>query len=203
MNFEKESYRVPEWAYEFHGHHCPFMPLGYRMGKLAMSELKVEHEKDHGFFIISELGIGHPQGCLLDGLQIATGATYGKALIERTFFGKLAATFYHSGKGAIRLSILPEFSDELGKQEFFDFRKRKVEPSQIPLDVSDKAIEYVYSQPDKKVFGIEKLADFKFEPAKSSFNKVKCTGCGEYVFERYARLVDGKPYCIPCSKYKQ
>ncbi len=29
----------PEWAFEFHGHHCPFMPIGYRMGKLAMEKL--------------------------------------------------------------------------------------------------------------------------------------------------------------------
>ena len=25
----------PEWAFEFHAHECPFMPIGYRMGKLA------------------------------------------------------------------------------------------------------------------------------------------------------------------------
>ena len=64
---------VPEWAWEFHGHQCPFMPLGFRMGKLAMKELGAEHEKDHGFFVIPELGIGHPQTCLMDGIQIATG----------------------------------------------------------------------------------------------------------------------------------
>ena len=29
----------PEWAFEFHGHECPFMPIGYRMGKLALEYL--------------------------------------------------------------------------------------------------------------------------------------------------------------------
>ena len=32
----------PEWAFEFHGHQCPFMPLGYRMARLAMEKLGVE-----------------------------------------------------------------------------------------------------------------------------------------------------------------
>ena len=41
----------PEWAFEFHAHECPFMPLGYRMGKLALAYLGIEKEPDHGFFI--------------------------------------------------------------------------------------------------------------------------------------------------------
>ena len=196
---------VPEWAWEFHGHHCPFMPLGYRMGKLAMKELGAEHEKDHGFFVIPELGIGHPQTCLMDGIQIATGATYGKSLMEKTFWGKLAAVFYHPTnleKGAIRLYVTNEFQDEFGKQEFFAYRKKKVEPSQIPAKVAKEAIDWVYAQPDDKVFKLDWLPDYKFTPARGSFNKVKCTKCGEYVFERYVRMVDNEPHCIPCSGYK-
>jgi hypothetical protein len=41
--------------------------------------------------------------------------------------------------------------------------------------------------------------DFQFEPVKGSFNKKKCNICGEYVFERYLRMKDGNPVCIPCS----
>jgi formylmethanofuran dehydrogenase subunit E len=193
---------VPEWAWEFHGHRCPFMPLGYRMAKRAMQELGVEHEKDHGFFVIPELGVGHPQTCLMDGMQIATGATYGKSLMEKTFWGKLAATFYHPQKGAIRLSLTLEFLDEFGKVEFFAFRKKGVEPSQISAEVTEKALSWVDAQPDDKVFKIEKLPDYKFTPVKGSFNKVRCVKCGEYVFERYVRLVNNQPHCIPCSGYK-
>ena len=90
---------APEWAFEFHGHQCPFMPIGYRMGRLALEKLGVEREKDHGFFVFPELGEAHPQTCLMDGIQAATGATYGKLLIAKTFYGKLAATFYHPQKG--------------------------------------------------------------------------------------------------------
>ena len=177
------------------------MPLGYRMAKLAMQELGVEREKDHGFFVIPELGVGHPQTCLMDGIQIATGATYGKSLMEKTFWGKLAAVFYHPEKGAVRLSLKADFLDEFGKLEFFAYRKRGVEPSLVPVEIADQSIEWTYAQPDADVFKVEKLPDYRFKRIKGSFNKAKCVKCGEYVFERYVRTVNGEPHCIPCSGY--
>jgi formylmethanofuran dehydrogenase subunit E len=53
--------KLPEWAWEFHGHRCPFMPIGYRMGVVAMRELGIERVKDHGAFALVEMGVGHPQ----------------------------------------------------------------------------------------------------------------------------------------------
>ena len=76
----------PDWAFEFHGHRCPFMPLGFRMGRLALERLGIEREKDHTLHVFAELGEGHPQTCLMDGIQIATGATFGKTLIEKTLW---------------------------------------------------------------------------------------------------------------------
>jgi len=32
----------PEWAFEFHAHECPFMPIGYRIGKLVLAYLDIE-----------------------------------------------------------------------------------------------------------------------------------------------------------------
>lgn len=191
----------PAWAFEFHGHQCPFMPLGYRMGRLAMEHLGVEREKDHGFFVFPELGEGHPQTCLMDGIQAATGATYGKLLIAKTFYGKLAATFYHPGKGAVRFSLRPDFVDAMGKFEFFAYRKKGMEPSQIPAQARDEILNWVYAQTDEAIFKVEPRPDFKYTPVKGSFNKAKCSACGEYVFERYLRTKDGQPVCIPCSGY--
>jgi formylmethanofuran dehydrogenase subunit E len=198
------SQHIPEeWAFEFHGHHCPFMPIGYRMGKLAMEYLGVEREKDHGFFVFPEIGEGHPQTCMVDGIQAATGATYGKALIEKTFFGKLAAVFYHPRKGAVRYSLTPEFIDAMGKFEFFVYRKKGVEPSQIPQQVTEAVINWAYEQSDDFMLKVEPKPDFKFTPVKGSFNKAKCSVCGEYVFERYLRQKEGQFVCIPCSGYER
>jgi formylmethanofuran dehydrogenase subunit E len=191
----------PEWAFEFHGHQCPFMPIGYRMGRLALEKLEVEREKDHGFFVIAELGEGHPQTCMMDGIQAATGATYGKLLISKTFYGKLAATFCHPQKGGIRFSLKPDAVDAMGKFEFIAIRKKGVEPSQIPAPLSQEIIRWVYEQTDDALFTVELKPDFQFKPVKGSFNKTKCGICGEYVFDRYLRMKDGKPVCIPCSGY--
>jgi formylmethanofuran dehydrogenase subunit E len=197
------KYIPPEWGFEFHGHLCPFMPIGYRMGKLALERLGVEREKDHGLFVIADLGEGHPQTCMLDGVQIATGATYGKLMMTKTFYGKLAATFYHPRKGAVRFALKPDFIDGMGKFEFFSYRKRGVEPSEIPVGVAEEVTQWMYNQPDEALFKIEMKPDFKFAPVKGSFNKTKCSVCEEYVFDRYVRMKEGKPLCIPCSGYEK
>ena len=109
MSQTQSLYVPPDWAFEFHGHRCPFMPLGYRMGLLALEALGTAREADHALHVICELGEGHPQTCLMDGIQIATGATFGKTLVEKTFWGKLAATFWYPGKTAVRYRAQSRF----------------------------------------------------------------------------------------------
>lgn len=193
-------FEIPEFAWEFHGHRCPFMPIGYRMGKIAMEKLGVSKIKDHGAFALSEMGVGHPQTCMMDGIQAVTGCTYGKLMMERLNYGKVAMVLYVPGKGAIRVSALPEFQDELGKKEFFAYRKKGIEPSQIPPPVVEDAVRVVLEMPDEKMFKVENLEGFSFSRPKSSFAKAKCSGCGEYVFERYLRTVNGQQTCIPCAE---
>lgn len=197
----KEKYFPPEWAFLFHGHRCPFMPIGYRMGMIAMEYLQIEREKDHGFFVFPELGEGHPQTCLIDGIQASTSATYGKVLISKTFWGKLAAVFYHPDKGAVRISLLPDFIDEMGKFEFFSYRKRGIEPSKIPDGVVNEVIDWVFTLSNNSIYKIQDMPGYNFTPIKGSFARDKCEICGEYVFERYIRIKNGKKVCIPCSGY--
>jgi formylmethanofuran dehydrogenase subunit E len=193
-------FEIPEFAWEFHGHRCPFMPIGYRMGKVAMEKLGMSKIRDHGAFALSEMGIGHPQTCMMDGIQAVTGCTYGKLMMERLNYGKVAMILYIPGKGAVRVSALPEFQDELGKKEFFAYRKKGIEPSQIPTSVVEDAVRLVLDLPEERMFKVENLPNFTFGRPKSSFNKAKCSACGEYVFERYLRVLDGKQTCIPCAE---
>ena len=201
MSHALSPHLPPEWAFTFHGHGCPFMPLGYRMGMLALDSLGVPRERDHTLHVICELGEGHPQTCLMDGIQAATGATFGKTLMEKTCWGKLAATFWYPGKTAVRYGLRADFLDEFGRHEFFAYRKRGVEPSAIPPEVTQAAIDWTLSLSDEGVYTVQALPDFQCQPPKGSFNKSLCSMCGEYVFERYVRYRDGKPVCIPCSGY--
>ena len=195
---------VPQWAFEFHGHDCPFMPLGYRMGLLAMRELGVEREKDHGLFAFSEMGSGHPNTCMEDGIQVATGSTYAKRIMQHLDYGKAAFVLYHPDKGAVRVSLRPEAFDELGKFEFMAHRKKGLQPSEIPQEVVQEVVDWVLNRDEKDLFAVERLTDFVYQrPGPDPFEKVKCGKCGEYVFERYVRLVQGQPRCIPCSGYRE
>jgi formylmethanofuran dehydrogenase subunit E len=177
------------------------MPLGYRMGLLALERLSVEREKDHTLHAFLEIGEGHPQMCLGDGVQIATGATFPKGLMEKTYWGKLAATFWYPGKTAVRYALKPAFLDQFGMFEFFAYRKRGIEPSQIPAAVTQEVIDWTLGQPDEAIYVVAERPEFRYESVKGSFNKAMCSVCGEYVFERYVRTKDGKPVCIPCSGY--
>lgn len=84
MQEDQHGALPPDWAFDLHGHPCPFMPLGFRMGQAALAEPGVGREPHHTLHVIAELGEGHPQTCLMDRIQIATGATFGKTLIEKT-----------------------------------------------------------------------------------------------------------------------
>ena len=194
-------FEIPEWTFEFHGHRCPFMPLGYRMATVALQKLGVGRSKNHEMHIFSEMGIGHPQGCLQDGMQCATSATFGKGMIEKLFYGKVAATFFYPGKGAVRLILKADFADKMAPHEFFRLRKQGVAPSEISADVADDIIKMVLTATDEEMFDVRVLPDFQYRPIKASFNKAKCEICGEYVFERYLRQKDGKITCLLCSGY--
>ena len=50
-------FTLPEWTWEFHGHRCPFMPIGYRMGTLMLKTLGAAKAQDHEYFIASELAL--------------------------------------------------------------------------------------------------------------------------------------------------
>jgi len=194
-------FQIPEWAYEFHGHKCPFMPIGYRMGSLALEKLSAERSKNHEMHVFTEMGIGHPQGCMQDGIMSATGATFGKGMIEKLYYGKVAAIFWYPGKGAVRFALKNEFIDKLGPHEFFQYRRKGVEPSDIPEDVKQDIINMVLEASEDELFTVKMLPDFQYQPVSGSFNKDKCEVCGEYVFERYLHRADGINICTECSGY--
>ena len=198
-----EKFQIPEWAYEFHGHQCPFMPIGYRMGTIALERLGVKKSQNHEMHVLSEMGVGHPQGCMQDGIMSSTSATFGKGLIEKLNYGKVAATFWYPNKGGVRIFLNNEFQEKLAPHDFFKYRKKGVEPSEIPAKVRQDIIDIVLTASIDELFTIEILPNFTYTPVKGSFAKEKCEVCGEYTFERYLRMKDGKKVCIPCSEYNK
>ena len=68
-------------AIEFHGHLGPYLVLGLLAGEAALKKLKA---KKYFGIILTVYGANKkPKSCLIDGLQLSTGATYGKGNIKK------------------------------------------------------------------------------------------------------------------------
>ncbi len=78
-------------AAEFHGHLGPFLVLGLRAGELAMENLKAK--KYFGIEVTIHCPAEPPERCFVDGIQLSTGATYGKANIRIEQSNEVNAVF--------------------------------------------------------------------------------------------------------------
>jgi len=68
-------------AEKFHGHLGPYLVLGILSGELALKKFRCRK-----YFALKVKVWGatqKPKSCLIDGLQLSTGATYGKGNIQK------------------------------------------------------------------------------------------------------------------------
>ncbi len=191
--------RIPDWVFEFHGHKCPSMPLGYRAGLVAMQKLNVERAYNKELFLICENGPAHAMACFLDGAMAATGCTYGKGNAEKKNFGKTAVILVDVKRGkAVRVVLNPEFQKSALASEFVKLRQQGVEPKDVPPELTNQLVEKVLSVPDEVLFRIGEVYDSAVKGPKGTFVWYECHNCGEIVFENAVRLLNGKKLCIPC-----
>lgn len=70
-----------EAAIKFHGHLGPYLILGILAGEFALKKIKA---KKHFGLEVRVFGANQrPKSCLIDGLQLSTGATFGKGNIYK------------------------------------------------------------------------------------------------------------------------
>lgn len=185
----------------FHGHKCPAMPLGMRAGLAALKKLGVERASNKELYCYCETGPLHASACFVDGIQMATGCTFGKGNIEKMNYGKNAFTLVDvKNRRAVRVSLNPDFQAKSLSSEFVNQRKKGVEPKDIGPEVVDPAVEKIIVAEDDEILKIEEPRNIEFNPKKGTFDWEKCSNCGEIVFATGLRVVGGKHYCIPCSK---
>ncbi len=68
-------------AVKFHGHLGPYLVLGLLAGNLGLKKLGIK--KYFGMLVKVYGASDRPKSCLIDGLQLSTGATYGKGNIQK------------------------------------------------------------------------------------------------------------------------
>ncbi|HEC69589.1 MAG TPA: formylmethanofuran dehydrogenase [Candidatus Omnitrophica bacterium] len=190
-----------EMAIKFHGHKCPAMPLGLRAGLAAMKKLGVERASNKELYCLCETGFAHATMCFVDGVQVATGCTFGKSNIEKLDYEKNAITLIDVKKRkAVRVVLNPEFQKKGLASKFVQMRKEGIEPKDIDPEVVDPMIENIMKQPDEVLFKFSEVFDYDFKGKKGTFEWYECENCGEVVFAHGVRIKDDKKVCIPCSR---
>lgn len=97
----------------FHGHLGPYLILGILAGEYALEELGAK--KYFGLGVKVWGADKKPKSCLIDGLQLSTGATYGKGNIEKRSGGKIKILFSNlKNNKKINLSLKEELIRKLG-----------------------------------------------------------------------------------------
>ncbi len=187
-------------AQYFHGHKCPAMPQGLRAGHLAMDLLAVSRSRGgRDLQAVVEIGDHHFSGCFADGVQFATGCTYGKGNITQRALGKFAVTLIHPPtERAIRVTLKYERMQACLQLPFFEQRKQGIPPDALDPSVVNPLIEDVVNHPWEDLFDVQRFAQYPVETPRESFDAVQCSSCKEMVVLPYARHLDGQFYCLVC-----
>ena len=191
-----------EFGQKFHGHKCPAMPMGLRASIAAMKKLGVSRAPDGQIAALVEIDENHCATCFADGVQVATGCTFGKGNIKKLNYGKWGLILIDKkNKKAVRVVPKAEAMKKNKESEFMKLRSSGVPASQIPAEIADTLVNTVINAPDEMLLNISEIFDYDWQDAPHTFESIVCASCGEMTVTRNARIKDDKIVCIPCSGY--
>ncbi len=198
MDTNDELFKV---GLALHGHKCPAMPLGLRAGLAAMDALGVQHAPDGQLTAIVEIDKNHCSTCFADGVQVATGCTFGKGNIHALGYGKFGLTLIDNQTGrSVRVVATPEAMRRSSESEFIQHRRRGTPASRVDPKLVEPLIDAVLSDPVEKLVTVGPITPVQLPSMMPhAFDTIICPECGEVTVERYARVKDGKRVCIPCA----
>lgn len=180
------------------------MPMGLRAALAAMEALGVDRTGDSALVALVELDENHCATCFADGVQVATGCTFGKGNIRKLHYGKWGLTLIDKKRGkAVRVAPLAAAMERNKQTEFMALRKKGVPPTQIDPAISEPLVENVMNAPIEALLSVGEVFDYTWHEAPHTFDTVVCEQCGEMVVERNARIKNGKVLCIPCAGYEK
>ncbi len=190
-----------EFGQKFHGHKCPAMPMGLRVGAAAMNALNVERAKDGQLMAFVDLGDDHCATCYGDGLQVIMGTTFGKGNLKKTHKGKWAVTVVDRATGrAVRVTPKAEAMLNNKKTAFFtDYRMLGKPASIVPDEIVDPLVNGVMNAPAEMLLNVSDIFHYDLQPKKDSFDSFVCEECGEMTVMEYGRIKGDKKVCMDCA----
>jgi len=191
-------------AGELHGHHCNYLAYGVMAGVYGIRRLGVANTGMEEVVAIVETN-----NCFADGVQIATGCSFGNNSLIFRDYGKTAVTIGRRNGRGIRLVLDPDFEESRAERypeahALFDrlvarreqgttgelarmlelFAAMSCEELETPPETAFRITEESFELPD-------------FAPI---FESVRCACCGEKVMRSRAVDLPGGSRCIPCAR---
>jgi formylmethanofuran dehydrogenase subunit E len=155
------------------------------------------------------LAVVECNNCFADGVQIATGCTFGNNTLIYHDLGKNALTLVRrSSWEGVRVYIdaekLTENHFPKEATELFEkvvTKRRGDEEDRKRLSQMWEEIGYKMLEIPKEEFKIERV---RIEPVEQApiFKSVRCTSCGELAMKTRIVYIDEKPYCLKCAGEK-
>jgi len=185
-----------------HGHKCPAMPMGLRAGLAALEALAVPRAADGQLTALIEIDSEHCATCYADGIQMATGCTFGKGNIRKLGYGKFVLTLVEVKTGrSVRVATRNEVIKRNQESEFIQYRKQGVPASKIDAALVEPYVEFILAALNEDLFKIGPVTEAKLPAGRPhDFNTIICAECGEVAVERYARVKNGQIVCMPCAE---
>jgi formylmethanofuran dehydrogenase subunit E len=169
-----------------HSHLCPRQVLGVRMGLagLALFDIPRPNTKKH-LLVISET-----DGCFVDGIEAATGATVGHRTLRILDYGKVAATFVDT-RSAQAFRLAPCLDIRLRARDYSPGETRHYFTQLLGYQV----------MPDHELFTCTQV--MLNQPLEAILSqpgmRVSCAYCGEEIINERQVSLGGVLLCRTCA----
>lgn len=169
------------------GHLCPRQVLGVRMGMYAGELLGLAlPQADKRLYTFVEM-----DGCLIDGIAVATGCAVGRRTMRVLDYGKCAATFVDTlTEGAIR--IAPTRASRPRAWEYAPDAPDRWHAQLAAYPVMP-ATELFVAQPVTLTVSLQQIIS-------RHGHRVVCEQCGEDVINEREVRVNGRIVCRACAQ---
>jgi formylmethanofuran dehydrogenase subunit E len=169
-----------------HHHLCPRQVLGIRMGLVGGRWLGLTMpQTDKRLLVVVET-----DGCVIDGLAVATGCRVGRRSMRVLDFGKVAATFVDTQTGqAVR--VAPRPSARQRAKDYAPEAKSRWEAYLLGYQRMPEE-ELLQLQPVTLTVSLEKLL------SKEGY-RVQCESCGEEITNEREVTQNGQLLCRACA----
>ena len=133
-------------AADFHGHLGPFLVIGVRMGLIGLRELGLQKATEK-LRVTASLKYSVPISCVLDGIQVTTGCTFGNQKLTLKNSSSIEAEFQLPNKEQVTVAV---------NQTAFNRLKKKLLSEKDSNHEMQELAQLIASMPEKDLFVIKK-----------------------------------------------